>query len=156
MNQTSEEQVGGEEIGERSIWKMSGKGEKCLCCDGGHELIHCKQFPKFGPKVLKQFFRVNWRCYNCFQGHFLNKCPVKSKCTLETCKWPNKHHVKMHHKPMEKRENETAVQNNVIEISDGVENTVNTTASARGEGKIMMAVVPIRLTNPVSKKSIST
>ncbi|XP_053968703.1 uncharacterized protein LOC128870124 [Anastrepha ludens] len=66
----------------------------CLQCSGDHRLEKCKQFCDLSTNDRWCFVRDNKLCIRCFRKHFLNNCPLHSRCDIDGCTKP--HYVLLH------------------------------------------------------------
>ena len=148
--------------GKKAFQVTKGEEEKeqkadnyCLCCDRRHRLLDCTILSGKRPRVILDFLRHNKLCFNCFGNHYSNRCEQESKCKDERCRWNAKHHPKLHGKRKEDgEENEERAREVVSNFMAGSGVSSEERAKRKCKGTFL-AVVPVTLTNPVSKKTIS-
>ena len=58
----------------------------CVVCSRGHRLFQCNDFKAMSPRDRLNVAMRNKLCFNCLMnGHFANRCPKESVCSVPDC-----------------------------------------------------------------------
>ena len=142
----------GEPVTPKQIAKTKVKRkELCPCCGGSHQLDNCEDFIKNSIQARKSLLKEKKLCFSCYgQNHIARGCLQK-----KTCKSCGKKHPTALHIPdfqSKKQENEEKINNGYIDIPA----TENKHRDGIGEAIIYHTILPVRIKEKGSRKSIET
>ena len=132
------------------------KVKSCIFCDSyTHELQRCFKFRNKSYKERREFVRKQRLCDNCLKGnHVARNCRSNAACMISDCR--KKHHSLLHlpHEPAIKLPNPGG------DKSPGRENVAgesgNCSATARGNFKVCLRIVPVKVSNEDGSRELET
>ena len=147
--------------GERQL--ASNTSTRCVVCGEFHKLFACQQFKSLSVSERIATVKRHKLCFNCLRaGHVAKDCGLRRTCSVDGC---NKRHTKFLHLVQRNTTSPRTYEPPAQSTSTSPRETENLTSSTYsstsvtsgiGAGTIALPVIPVIITNPSSRRCVST